>query len=140
MKKSKILTKNVYSWLFIAAFFAATAAFIINSRLPAPPFDVPPVISSDKLLHFFGFLVYFLISAKCFGILRGKENFSLIIPAAYCIIFGALDEYHQSFTGRSADVFDFIADTLGVFAGVLVFGYFRVILNKFEAKFVDDGK
>jgi VanZ family protein len=140
LKKSKILTKKIYKRTVYSAFIASTAAFIINSQMPAPPVDVPPIIHSDKLLHFFGFLVYFLITAKCYGILRDNENSSLIIPAAYCIIFGALDEYHQSFTGRSADVFDFIADTIGVFAGVLVFGYFRMILKKFEAKFVDDGK
>ena len=36
-------------------------------------------------------------------------------------LFGASDEFHQSFVpGRDTDVFDWVADTLGATAGALV--------------------
>ena len=92
-----------------------------QERVPMPDFK-----DSDKMVHF-----------VCFGILaaswslwfsRGSWcNFRAGTPwrnAALCVLFtslyGAVDEFHQSFTpGRCAGADDWLADTLGAVIGAL---------------------
>lgn len=75
----------------------------------------------DKAQHFIAFLVGGVILALA---LRWTVTWpwKKLAPTAFLllVIFGALDEYHQTFTPNrtGADVADWIADCLGALAGV----------------------
>ena len=48
-----------------------------------------------------------------------------ILAGGFCIVFAALDEYHQSFVaGRGPSKKDVLIDSIGVFAGVLMVQFF----------------
>jgi len=73
---------------------------------------------SDKLAHFsaYTFLGFFL--ARGFG--RAGRALWMAIPLGWTI--GALDEVYQGFVpGRSPALGDWVADALGVGAGVLIY-------------------
>lgn len=67
------------------------------------------------------FLAFFRSDVSLFQ--RRPQLFSVIFGVAYALS----DEVHQKFVpGRSADVFDFLADCIGVIlVQVLLWSYFR---------------
>lgn len=93
--------------LYMAAIFAASA----QPTLPTPDLD-----HSDKVLHFAAY-------AGLGGLLAYGAAPAALGPLPLIAIgslYGASDEVHQSFVpGRSPDPLDWVADTLGVIAGVL---------------------
>lgn len=93
--------------LYMAAIFAASA----QPTVPLPDLD-----NSDKVLHFAAY-------AGLGGLLAYGAAPAALGPLPLIAIgslYGASDEVHQSFVpGRSPDPLDWVADTLGVVAGVL---------------------
>ena len=87
--------------LLVAAtiFFASS-----HSRVAAPP-----IAHFDKLAHF---SVYGLLATLLAR--RGNGPRAIAFALLITSLYGASDEWHQSFVpGRSCDVFDWLADTLG---------------------------
>lgn len=97
------------------------AILFFLTSLPGP--DIPQSITfNDKLEHIsaFGILGFLLALA-----LQVQERFSYpkrnLIPATLFIgsLYGALDELHQLFIpGRSCELNDWLADTLGIALGL----------------------
>lgn len=78
----------------------------------------PAVIGFDKLAHFAVFGLLATLVVRNGGATRGWGWATVALVSA----FGALDEFHQSFTaGRSVQAADWVADTLG--AAVAVWAY-----------------
>ena len=112
-------------WKRIAACLpaAATAGLIYwLSDGPMPPGALPSFSCSDKVAHAlaFGFFTLTLLPALRLG--AG-------LPAARCtrlallggMLYGAFDEVHQGWVpGREKDLGDFLADTTGAAAAVLL--------------------
>ena len=96
-----------------------SAGIFLLSCLPSKQHE-PLFEGVDKVFHFglFGMLSVLLFFAFFYGQRRPPLKaalLALLITAAY----GALDEFHQSFTPtRSVDFFDWVADTVG---GMLAF-------------------
>ena len=79
----------------------------------------PLPYGTDKVIHF---TLYFFL-----GIFfqRSLKKFHWIIPMLLGSFYGITDEFHQSFVyGRAPSVGDWVADTLGVIAGVVIIIYF----------------
>ena len=95
------------------------AIFMASSSkdLAAPSID----FSYDKLAHL---LVFGLLAT---AVLRIPRIFNLgwrgvFMAIALISLYGALDEYRQSFTaGRSVELGDWIADTLGAIIASIVY-------------------
>lgn len=71
----------------------------------------------DKLIHAleFGLFSIFLYRAIQVSFLKTPVIYLVLITACASILYGAIDEYHQIFTPlRKADLFDLLADALGV--------------------------
>ncbi len=105
------LTPLRYSrlWFSIAYMMLAVVAFA--SLMPAPEMGV-----SDKLLHL---LTYAFMSAV-FSTLVCR-NISLLKVVPGLILFGVVLEFLQGMTGyRYMEVNDMLANSVGVFAGLLV--------------------
>ena len=85
----------------------------------------------DKVVHF---LVYGALATL---VLRvpwvARHPWRVFLTIAAASLFGASDECHQSFTpGRQADVFDWLADTLGACLAVALYvgsSHYRNILE-----------
>lgn len=98
------------------------AAFIwLVSSMSHPDFvPVADVPFQDKGVHFLVYGVLALLSAH--GAARTWPQWSLargfVLAVVAATLWGALDEFHQSFVpGRSSDVADLLADTLGAILG-----------------------
>jgi VanZ family protein len=105
---------NEWRWAIVAAYMLAL--FTASS---GPGVALPPGRNWDKVLHAGAFGVLALLSAWALtrGRLRAATWPVLLAACLVAILYGATDEFHQSFVpGRDADVFDLVADALGAFA------------------------
>ena len=99
------------------ALLCAAAIFIASSR---PTVKLPSFGHADKVSHFGAYSVFGAALAYG-GAATGVGPLPLMVAGS---LYGASDEVHQGFVpGRSPDPLDWLADTLGVIAGVLA--YFR---------------
>lgn len=97
---------------FIWPFALAIAIFLASGtkNLAAPNLGFN--FSYDKIAHLlvFGLLATAILRIPYFF----KQGWKgALVAIAVVSLYGALDEYHQSFTGRSVEFDDWIADTLG---------------------------
>jgi VanZ family protein len=99
---------------------AQLAAIFFASSLSNP--GLPSGVS-DKTGHFIGygmlgaFILRALAGAAVAGVTAGRGLLSVGLASLYA----ASDEFHQSFVpGRSPDPADWVADTLGAIAAVLL--------------------
>jgi len=99
----------------------AAAVFWLSSQPRL--IELPYVLSWDKLQHCVAYAVGGAALAHAAGA-RGRGPWPW--PAvALGVLYGASDELHQWFVpGRSSDLRDLLADTLGVLAGVLLYRTF----------------
>jgi VanZ family protein len=100
-----------FARLWFALAYALLAIVALASLLP-----VPDMGTSDKLLHL---LTYTVLSAV-FSTLVCR-NISLLKVVPGLILFGILLEFLQGLTGyRYLEVNDMLANSVGVFAGLVV--------------------
>jgi len=89
-------------------------------RPPIPDIDIP---NFDKFLHMveYGILSYLMIRALTGSEVKLTHGKLIMLAVAFATLYGASDEIHQIFVpGRSADIFDLLADFIGASAaGVL---------------------
>lgn len=75
---------------------------------------------SDKLLHF---AAYCCTALACslwtkLDVWRAKPSRGFLLAFLVAALYGASDEFHQSFVpGRSCEFADFLADAIGAFLG-----------------------
>ena len=78
---------------------------------------------TDKIIHFglYGLLGWLL--ARGFNLADSK--YPVLLPIVIGMVFAVSDELHQAFVpGRDADVFDVMADFLGILAFVFLYRWF----------------
>mgnify|MGYP005844761629 CR=1 FL=1 len=112
---------RAYLWpvLLACAIFLASG----SSQLATP--DIGLQFSKDKLGHFliFGLLATSLLRTPP---LKAGRRPQLLMAALIACGFGAFDEIRQSFTpGRSVELADWIADSLGAIIAVLFYARWR---------------
>lgn len=122
-------SRNVWLLAFLA--WAALLFYLSHGdHLPQTPF--PPIPHFDKVLHFGyflgggGLLAAYLFLKKSHHL---KTLFLIAVPILSLI--GIADEFHQSFFAHRSgnDPGDWLADTLGATAGVLIFWKLRHFLT-----------
>ncbi len=101
----------------------AATILLINS-IPSNDLGVVAPYSfpgADKIVHATLYAILGWLAAKAVGV----EELNLtaaVWTLASIATFGAADEWHQQFVaGRAADPVDWLADTLGAAAAVLIF-------------------
>lgn len=93
----------------------AAAIFLLSSRSTVP---APRVVGFDKVMHFGAYAVL--------GFLLARGRLSFAVTALLGLAYGASDEIHQMFVpGRFPSVLDWVADALGVLAGIYVHNRWR---------------
>ena len=125
----KRLSKGIYPGLACAS--------IIMVLLGLPGKYFPAVVSfwewlsPDKIIHFilFGLLNYISLWGYRSFFLDNEyvhKNKLLVIISLICILYGGITELLQKyiFINRYGSIYDFIADTIGVFLGMIFFHFF----------------
>ncbi len=110
---ARFLSSTTWNRLFRIALPAYWAALFIVTHTPVP--DLPGVPQSDKLAHLaaYGLLAY-LFWRFAEALRRPVSVWFVWKAAAVLCVYGALDEYLQSFVNRTADVVDWLCDAGGV--------------------------
>lgn len=99
-------------WRWAPALAWAGAIFAVSARSTVA---LPSVSHADKIAHFGAYLVLGL----CLAWGQRTSRLSLLAVAVLGILYGASDEVHQLFVpGRDADWLDWVADSVGICAGV----------------------
>lgn len=114
---------------YFPAIVWAILIFIVSSvpYLAAPPLGFT---LSDKLAHFTEYFVLGALATMGFYRDRGKAPF--LTALVLCSLFGLSDELHQHLVpGRTMDVYDLIADSIGSASGAAAF---LVIKNRFARR------
>jgi VanZ family protein len=77
------------------------------------------VLGVDKVAHFiaFGLVLW------SFGVLFPRRTRVQLAVAA--VLFGGLTEVLQGIVGRDADIFDLLADTIGIATALLLWAWWR---------------
>jgi VanZ family protein len=115
-QKSRVtLVVLLFLCVYWGAIFYGTHMKLAPNALPG---------NSDKLLHFGAFLglgVLFMTLRAT----RGPFSWpSLLGRWLVLISYAIFDEYTQSLVGRDAEVYDWLADTLGSFTGLMLVALF----------------
>jgi VanZ family protein len=94
------------------------ALFIfVLSSIPGRSFPQVSILRYDKVLHA---IVYAVFGGICFFALHITlpRTTAVLIAATLAIAYGLTDEFHQLFVpGRSADLYDVVADGVGGLLG-----------------------
>jgi VanZ family protein len=103
-------------WIWVAAILYSAGIVYLSSKTNPP---VPEAIFriNDKVLHFIQYAIFGFLwrGALAQGFRRSSDaRWTFRTTLLLGMLFGALDEFHQSFTpGRDADVMDWLADAAG---------------------------
>jgi VanZ family protein len=118
----------VFLYKLFAIAFALIILYLAVIPIPEPPVDVP---LSDKIAHFGAFYVLGVMAALPF--LRGKRQFlwAFVFPAIYGV---AIELIQSRIPSRNADIWDFVANTLGALSAyVTVVIYIKIKRNKYDS-------
>lgn len=95
-----------------------TAIILIGTSWPSISVGPDVIIGFDKVVHFGMYGVLAVLVMRALGTASSLRAAVLVVLALSA--FGAADEWHQGFiNGRSASLYDWIADSLGACCGVL---------------------
>jgi VanZ family protein len=71
-------------------------------------------IYQDKVLHAGAYYIMGVLAWRFFNDYFSKQSTVIIISLCFCSLYGISDEWHQTLVpGRDADIWDWLADTLG---------------------------
>jgi VanZ family protein len=101
----------------LLALWCATSFWLSSQNDPEESVGVRLRLN-DKVEHGVEYATGGFLAAGAFGFLRGRRGFAAAV--AFCGLWGASDEWHQSFVpGRDSSVFDLAADVAGCTIGAL---------------------
>ncbi len=80
---------------------------------------------SDKWIHFLAYMnLFFLLWFSFFPDKKANwRKLAVWLIFLGAVISGAVDELSQPYTGRTCDIWDFVADTEGILAGLAIFTF-----------------
>lgn len=90
-------------------------------------------INADKIAHFgVYFVLGVLISIAVISNSNKSNLIKIIIISLIGIFFAISDEFHQYYVpNRTPDVFDFIADIIGIVFSLFLFSFIKKVLYKY---------
>lgn len=95
----------------------AGVIFLLSSQ---PTLPAPGISHFDKVAHFTVYAGLGLLAARGMQGYGAQPGGAAVFGAVLAAFYGASDELHQHFVpGRSADIWDLVADVLGGMTGAL---------------------
>jgi VanZ family protein len=106
---------------FAPAAAYALVIFLLSARPDPLPFLPPGIWAYDKVLHALEYALLAGLVAPALRLAGLRPAAAVVVAVVIASAYGATDEFHQSFVpGRSADVLDWVADTVGSIVGAVV--------------------
>ncbi len=108
------------------------AIIFLGSSIPGN--DIPNRMPPDYLMHFteysiLGGLIYWWAVGEALE--SRHPAFVILFSLVLSSVYGLFDEFHQSFVpGRSPDLADWTADTIGGLFGATIIMFWLLILKK----------
>jgi VanZ family protein len=124
------LTRLLWLWIPVIAYMIA---IFVGQSMPNPP--EPPGALTDKHEHFFfyGVLAVLVLRALANARWRRITAGAACGAIAFAALYGVVNEWHQRFVpGRSYDVFDMIANTIGSVLAVGLVWAWSIIRRRSE--------
>ena len=115
----------------IAPVLLAVYWILIFTGTHLPGSSIKSVDISDKLMHFtafagLSFLLAWSLPRKVAGRISG-----LVLTALVALTYAVIDEWTQGFVAnRSPSLGDFVADSLGIVVGLIVYSTLRALLYR----------
>lgn len=129
--KNLIKTNKQSRYLKLFLFLIYTVLIFLISNIKTFS-SVTEFTYEDKIKHFIEYFGYSIVVSHLFKDIFKKKY--LLITIVFCLVYAVTDEIHQGFVGyfdtgvfsgiRDCSFYDWIADSLGVFAGT--FFYFKL--------------
>ncbi len=111
-----VLIVTILYWLFV----------IVLTHMPKPP-RLGPVFS-DKQAHLIGYGILGSLTYLSLWATRPTLRAIPLYTAGIVLAYAALDEWTQPLTGRSCDIYDWLADVVGVVIAISVLSGLRQCL------------
>ena len=127
---SRGLVQTTVFGVRIATLLLVIFWFAMFTGTHMPRVGVPNVNHADKLLHFGGFTCLAFLMAWAIPTQYGRPRWNVLLAAAACVGYAAIDEFTQIPVGRTADVLDWLADTAGVIVGLTAYLVMRTCLQR----------
>ena len=121
------LLRNLF---LLLALLWASVIYYLSSQ---PGIDVPALFpGQDKLFHLMAFgLLGFLAMGAVKPVKKRFKLWQALLVIALVSLYGLLDETHQYFVpGRTTELYDVIADTVGGLLGVWTMYYLVRVLSR----------
>ncbi len=107
------------AWVVMLVLWCAVTWKLSSERDPASYVGVDLELP-DKLVHGIEYAVGGFLAAA--ALRRDRRFWTWTTAVVFCVAWGALDEFHQSFVpGRDATVMDLAADAVGAAVGAFAF-------------------
>jgi VanZ family protein len=107
------------------------ALIFVGTHLPSA--RMPSLHASDKICHFVAFTgLSFLL---CWAIPSSRVSWGkiLLLAASIAITYAVLDELTQQFIpGRTCDIWDVAADSVGVLLGLITYSIARCLVGRIK--------
>jgi len=89
---------------------------------------MPQIINADKYIHFAAFAGLAFLLAWSIPTIPNKRWINVVLALAIAIIYGAIDEISQTQVGRTTDIMDWAADSVGAVFGAICYVILRRII------------
>ncbi len=124
--KPVIIFRILLAAYFLAVMYLCFGHFEPSNDIPRNLFNIP----ADKVAHFMMFLPFVPLTFLSFYTGTGKKSglalFCAIMFVTGCVIAGGIEIAQGMTTYRSKDIFDFVADALGLATGTMLTGLYAV--------------
>ncbi|RKX86183.1 MAG: hypothetical protein DRP57_02065 [Spirochaetes bacterium] len=100
-----------------ALLIITAAAILILSLIPQAPNPASRIPYGDKLEHIAAYILLAFLLALNIALKVNSRLYTALLSAAICILYGAVIEFLQQYTGRSTELLDLIADLVGAGVG-----------------------
>ncbi len=125
VKIIKHLLERKFFWLALIWTFVITVASLVSVN----SFSKIKSVGNDKIVHFLFYLFFVIL----WGLVKRQNDsnrkyylFVFLVAMSYGLIIEVLQEILTN--TRQADFYDFLANTIGAFVGLIVLLYYK---NKF---------
>lgn len=117
------LSHPISRWalLIVGALVVYWIAIFVGTHLPGDPLGPLASRGGDKWIHCGAFAGLAILLALAVGWFSRPGWLSYLAMFAGLALYGAIDEWTQSFVGRSTDLKDWIADVIGITLGLSVY-------------------
>jgi VanZ family protein len=119
-----------YAFIWQVALGVYWLALFVATHIPSDLAALPGT-STDKFVHVTAFALLAFLLATAWHLTVGQLGLRhMALAWIVLVLYGAMDEWTQSFVGRTASVYDLLGDALGALIGLALFIALRRLFSQ----------